>query len=75
MSIEEYIYNNFIGDYHIIKFSGLFDENWYSKEYNIKSEDLVKHFLYIGCKNNYNPSPNFDTIWYLNEIQMLKMQI
>lgn len=56
------------GNYEIIKLSHLFDETWYSQKYlNGKPDDPIKHYINIGCKNNYNPSPQFDTAWYLEK--------
>ena len=68
MSAEDYIYEDYIGDYHIIKSSRLFDFNWYANKYCVdESEDLVLHFLDVGCKNHFNPNQNFDMEWYLQE--------
>ena len=62
------------GDYEIIKLSDFFDEKWYSQKYlNGKTDDPIKHYIDIGCKNNYNPSPHFDTLWYLEEHPDVKM--
>ena len=56
------------GDYEIIKLSHLFDEKWYSEQYlTDEPTDPIKHYIDIGCKENYNPSPLFDTAWYLKE--------
>lgn len=53
-------------DYEIIKRSHLFDEAWYSKEYlEGKPSDSIKHYLDIGYEKNYNPTPHFNTAWYL----------
>ena len=55
-------------DYEIIKLSDFFDEQWYSQKYlNGKPDNPIKHYINIGCKNNCNPSPHFDTSWYLKE--------
>lgn len=52
--------------FKLIKTSKLFNEEWYKTQYlkNI-SEDPIKHYIKIGCENNLNPSPDFDTKWYL----------
>lgn len=56
------------GNYEIIKTSNLFDEDWYTKEYlNKENENPIKHFIDIGCKKEYNPSPHFNTSWYLEK--------
>lgn len=61
------------GKYEIIKLSHLFDEKWYSKKYlKGKSDDPIKHYMTIGWKNNYNPSPQFNTSWYLEENKDVK---
>ena len=61
------------GNYEIIKLSHLFDENWYSKKYlNDKPSDPIKHYIEVGYKENYNPSPIFDTAWYLKEYPDIK---
>lgn len=45
-----------------------FDEGWYVNEYNIpKDINPIIHYLEIGFKKGYNPSPNFDTNFYINE--------
>lgn len=55
-------------NYETIKFSGLFDEKWYSQKYlNGKPDDPIKHYIDIGFKNNCNPSPQFDSAWYLEK--------
>ncbi len=55
-------------DYEIIKRSHLFDENWYSKEYlEGKPSDSIKHYIDVGCEKNYNPTPHFNTAWYLEK--------
>ena len=61
-------------DYQIIKESGFFDENFYIKNYLNESEDVnpIVHFLKKGVFNNFNPSPNFDVEWYLNEYDDVK---
>ncbi len=47
---------------HIIKQSGLFDEDWYVSNYSDVKElhiSPLKHFLTIGYKIGYDPSPLF----------------
>ncbi|MBQ2832686.1 hypothetical protein [Methanobrevibacter sp.] len=61
------------GNYEIIKLSHLFDEKWYTSQYLMnKPDNPIKHFIDIGCKNNYNPSPQFDTSWYLEKNKDVK---
>jgi len=52
----------------LIQSSGLFDTNWYLKEYlDVKENgiDPIEHYVKFGFKENRNPSPDFDTKWYL----------
>lgn len=61
------------GYYEIIKLSKLFDETWYKTQYlENNDDDSIKHFIDIGCEKNYNPSPNFDTSWYLEKNKDVK---
>lgn len=54
--------------YNIIKSSMLFNEKWYKDKYlKDNSEDPIQHYINIGYKNNFNPSPVFDTKWYLED--------
>lgn len=54
--------------YDIIKSSKLFSENWYKSQYlKNSSEDPIMHYITTGCDNNLNPSPDFDTKWYLED--------
>ena len=68
-SVIEGIELEYKDDYLTIYNSGLFDEDWYAKKYLNSSEEInpIIHFLKEGCASNYNPSPNFDVKWYLNE--------
>ena len=49
-----------------IRNSTLFDAQWYQKTYAIKDADLAAHYLFIGWKKGYNPSPLFDGNLYLS---------
>lgn len=54
--------------YKIIKDSGEFDEEYYIKTYFDESninEDPITHFITKGVRKLYNPSPNFNTDFYL----------
>ena len=43
-----------------------FDEDWYAKKYNITSKgSAIEHYLNIGWKLFYDPSPYFSTKGYL----------
>ena len=54
--------------YKIIKSSNLFNEKWYTKEYlKNKTEDPIKHYIEKGVITNFNPSPEFNTKWYLEQ--------
>lgn len=55
-------------EYNIIKSSKLFNEQWYKENYlKDNSKDPIKHYLDEGWKNNLNPSPEFNTKWYLEK--------
>lgn len=59
--------------YDQIKNSGLFDEDYYRRTYNIKeNEDPLTHYLLKGYKLSYNPSLDFDTEFYLNTYDNVK---
>ena len=54
--------------YDIIKFSKLFNETWYKTQYlKNSSENPIQHYINVGCDKNFNPSPEFNTKWYLEE--------
>lgn len=55
--------------YKIIKESGYFDENYYLNMYpEVKKngEDPIMHYIITGVKKLYNPSPFFNTDFYLH---------
>lgn len=59
-NIQQYIER--LTAYHLIKRSGMFDEEWYLSNYTNARETKIsplKHFLTIGYKAGYNPSANF----------------
>ena len=61
------MYKNII-DYLIIKHSGLFDSNYYLKEYkDVRLADLdpLWHFVSFGWKEARKPSKSFETLDYL----------
>ena len=54
-------------DYNLVKYSGLFDLDYYENESKMKfqsEEDGIIHYLTIGFKNGFNPNPKFDGIDY-----------
>ena len=53
---------------------GLFDEEWFSKYYSINksSVDLVKYYLNDYLNYGLNPSPDFDSMWYLEKYEDVK---
>lgn len=51
--------------YYKIKFSKYFDSAWYRKHYDCSGFDPCWHYITVGWKKYYNPSPNFSTIRYL----------
>jgi len=58
----------FSKDYWIIKFSGLFDEAYYLKQYDdVRRADIdpIEHYVLYGWKEGRNPAPWFDTKFYL----------
>lgn len=59
----------FIKEYLIIKISGLFDKNYYLKNYiDVKDSntDPITHYIKYGWKEGKkNPSEKFDTNFYL----------
>lgn len=59
--------------YSIIKKSDLFDEKWFKKFYSLPDDtDPIIYFLENCISLGLNPSPNFDTEWYLNEYTDVK---
>lgn len=55
-------------EYIIVKYSKFFNKKWYLKTYqDVAKTNLnpVQHFIEIGWKKGYNPSPKFDTNKYL----------
>ena len=52
-----------------------FDSDWYRNRYDFSNEiNPIVHYLKIGFKKGYNPSPNFDTNFYLNEYPDVKKE-
>lgn len=52
-----------------------FDVNWYRQKYDIPDNiNPIVHYLEIGYKKGYNPSPNFDANFYLNEYPDIKQK-
>lgn len=49
----------------VIEKSSLFNSEWYSEMYHINKEEAVNHYLNIGWKLGYDPSPFFSTEKYL----------
>ncbi|WP_407423341.1 glycosyltransferase [Methanobrevibacter sp.] len=56
-----------IRDSITIKRSGLFQEDWFKKEYKLDVKYPIRYYLKNCIKSSLNPSPNFDTVWYLNQ--------
>lgn len=57
-----------IKDLELIKSSDLFDANWYRGRYPHFEQtgmDAAEHYLTHGACNNLDPSPSFDTQFYL----------
>jgi len=53
-------------DYNVILNSNEFDYDYYINNYNITEEDPILHYINEGVKLGYNPSENFDTLFYLD---------
>lgn len=55
-------------EYNVILDSGLFDCEYYCKKYDLDEDvDPIFHYILIGVFKGYNPSPDFDTNYYLNQ--------
>ncbi len=60
----------FQNDVAEIKAAGLFDEEWYLRQYpdvKLLGEDPVAHYLMVGARLMRNPSPDFDTRAYIDQ--------
>lgn len=56
-----------------IRSSGLFDESWYKARYGIDQAcDALEHYLGVGYKLGFNPSPKFDGNEYLSKYPSVK---
>ena len=54
----------------LIKDSGMFDAEWYLREYpDVKSVNMdpIEHYAWIGSRMGRNPSPVFDMAYYLKK--------
>jgi hypothetical protein len=60
--------------FNLIKDSGMFDSSYYKSKYlsnnfdNSDSENLIGHYLSIGANLEYNPSPHFDSKFYISNV-------
>ena len=55
----------YVDNCKIIKESGLFSENWYISNYNLdKNISAMEHYMNVGWKCMYDPSPLFSTFGY-----------
>lgn len=64
---------SFEEQYTTIESSNLFNKKWYISKYlKSSNEDPIKHYLNEGCEKNFNPSPEFDTKWYLDRYTDVK---
>ena len=65
--------SNYSTDYGIILGSHLFDEYWFKNQYCLdESIDPILYYLDYGVEEGLNPSPYFDTTWYLKEYSDVK---
>ena len=62
-------------DYEIISSSGLFNDSDYFKRYPnaSKNKDAIRHFIEIGQSKGYNPHLCFDTDFYLQQNEDVKV--
>lgn len=53
--------------YNVILYSGLFNEEWFAKYYSLEKTDvnLIKYYLDYYLVYGLNPSPEFDSMMYL----------
>lgn len=57
-----------VNDYLVIRNSGEFDYGYYITNYKINKEiNPIVHFLETGAEKGFNPSPNFDIKFYLDQ--------
>lgn len=59
---------NMEADIELIRESGMFDEQWYLKEYpevGALGLDPYAHYMHIGARLGRHPGPGFDAAWYL----------
>lgn len=61
-------------DYEAIRRSGFFDREWYIETYKseVGTEDPISHYLRIGAKQGFDPSPDFSTSGYLDIYRDIK---
>ena len=58
--------SKFKEDYAVLINSDFFDADWFCKEYSLdENVDPIMYYLEYGVEQNLNPSPNFDTRFYL----------
>lgn len=65
-----------VKQFHLLKSSHFFDTSWYMDEYckdvNDSHLNPIVHYLLKGWKQNFNPSPLFDTKRYLDNYNDVK---
>lgn len=54
-------------EYRLIEESGLFDEEYYTKEYEINNQNPLIHYIREGSARKYRPYAEFDVEWYENQ--------
>ncbi|WP_296801383.1 hypothetical protein [uncultured Methanobrevibacter sp.] len=66
--IELKLPKKYIYDYLLILNYGNFDKQYYTQKYQInKNTNPIVHFLKEGVKKGHNPTPSFDTKFYLKQ--------
>lgn len=61
------------GEYKIIQESGMFCHDWFKSNYGLDDGiDLIEYYLINNRKLGCNPSPYFDTTWYLEKYSDVK---
>ncbi len=71
-------YKQKLNEYNLIKKSGLFDEKYYLKNYDIEKkfkDDPLIHYMFFGYKVGYEPNSYFDSKYYKNKYSIDKNPI
>lgn len=55
----------FLRSYNVVRRSGLFQSDYYCKQYLVEQGDPIEHYLRYGGGQGYDPNPFFKTAWYV----------